>query len=101
LTIHNPTCLGGEACVTGTGALACAEAQAGATSSAKVPAITESAVLLRDELTVRMFDPPVEALMLGGSTIGALRDVTGNTNSTNRGMLLRTPLRRASSRCAG
>jgi hypothetical protein len=48
-----------------------------------------------------MFDPPVEALMLGGSTIGALRDVTGNTNSTNRRMLLRTPLRRASSRCAG
>jgi len=47
-----------------------------------------------------MFDPPVEALMLGGSTIGALCDVTGNTNSTNRRMLLRTPLGRRSSQCA-
>jgi len=35
-----------------------------------------------------MFDPPVGALMLGGSAIGAMCDVTGNTKSTN----WRTPL---------
>jgi hypothetical protein len=31
-----------------------------------------------------MFDPPVVALMPGGSILTPMRDVTGNTKSTNR-----------------